>query len=221
MLNYNGETFSDRQFMREVRIRVKQRYRDRRDARPPYRFGDTITFGATQRLPDLTIRSDAFRDFEAKHLHAHAWMRPLDLALRELGRTDPVAFTATDGSRRVLPHALRTADGAKGSDDLAFDVRSRENPKNGGFVESGGINSFSLTGQEPAGILPDTRSSFRIMEMSAMTVTRGASGTCSPPEFASLARLLGRRTCWNAGSGYSLPRNDAAERRVCTEARNG
>ena len=41
--------------------------------------------------------------------HTHAWVHPLDLALRELGLTASTALAATGGHQRALPHTFAVA----------------------------------------------------------------------------------------------------------------
>lgn len=54
--------------------------------------------------------------------HRHAWVHPLDLALREAGLTAPVALAALGAGARALPHTLAQPAGRLGWDDPPLDT---------------------------------------------------------------------------------------------------
>jgi hypothetical protein len=59
--------------------------------------------------------------------HAHVWVHPLDLALRDLALTGSTALAATGGGHRVLPHTFavgRTDWDAQTCDDMAAGDRA-------------------------------------------------------------------------------------------------
>jgi hypothetical protein len=49
--------------------------------------------------------------------HAHAWVHPLDLALRDAGLTAPAALAALGAGARVLPHTIAQPVGRLGWED--------------------------------------------------------------------------------------------------------
>ena len=54
--------------------------------------------------------------------HAHAWVHPLDLALRDAGLTAPVALAALGAGARALPHTIAQPAGRLGWEDPPFDT---------------------------------------------------------------------------------------------------
>jgi len=53
--------------------------------------------------------------------HAHAWVHPLDLALRDLGLAGSTALTATGSGHKALPHTFRDT-GGRDWDDPPFEA---------------------------------------------------------------------------------------------------
>jgi hypothetical protein len=54
--------------------------------------------------------------------HAHAWVHPLDLALRDAGLTAPAALAALGAGVRALPHTLAQPAGRLGWEDPPFET---------------------------------------------------------------------------------------------------
>ena len=54
--------------------------------------------------------------------HAHAWVHPLDLALRDASLTAPAALAALGAGARVLPHTLAQPAGCLGWADLPLET---------------------------------------------------------------------------------------------------
>jgi ribosomal protein S25 len=54
--------------------------------------------------------------------HSHAWVHPLDLALREAGLTAPAALAALGSGSRALPHTMAQPSGRLAWDDPPLDT---------------------------------------------------------------------------------------------------
>jgi hypothetical protein len=75
---------------------------------------------ATEAIREGLIARMAFAEAAGILAHAHAWVHPLDLCLRDLGLTGSVPLTVTGSGRRVLPQTF-SAGGAKDWTDPSFD----------------------------------------------------------------------------------------------------
>jgi hypothetical protein len=82
---------------------------------------DARAAAAGEAIRDGLVTRMAFAEAAGFLAHAHAWVHPLDLCLRDLGLTGSVALTATGSGRRVLPQTFRAAGGAKDWTDPSFD----------------------------------------------------------------------------------------------------
>ena len=54
--------------------------------------------------------------------HAHAWVHPLDLALRDAGLTAPAALAALGAGARALPHTIAEPAGRLGWEEPSFET---------------------------------------------------------------------------------------------------
>jgi hypothetical protein len=75
---------------------------------------------AREEVREGLIARMAFAEAAGWLAHAHAWVHPLDLCLRDIDLTGSVALTATGSGRRVLPHTFG-ATGGRDWDDPTFD----------------------------------------------------------------------------------------------------
>jgi len=83
---------------------------------------DARTAAAAENIREGLIARMAFTEAAGWLAHAHAWVHPLDLCLRDLGLTGSTALTATGSGRKVLPHTFLDAGGGKDWDDPTFDA---------------------------------------------------------------------------------------------------
>src|SRR5271170_4148097 len=54
--------------------------------------------------------------------HSHAWVHPLDLALRDAGLTAPAALAALGAGARALPHTIAQPAGRLGWEEPPLDT---------------------------------------------------------------------------------------------------
>jgi hypothetical protein len=71
---------------------------------------DARAAAAPDAIRDGLIARMAFTEAAGWLAHAHAWVHPLDLALRDLDLTGSTALAATGGGHRVLPHTFATGN---------------------------------------------------------------------------------------------------------------
>jgi len=83
---------------------------------------DARAAAAAENIRAGLVARMAFAEAAGWLAHAHAWVHPLDLCLRDLGLTGSTALTATGSGRKVLPHTFREAGGGKDWDDPTFDA---------------------------------------------------------------------------------------------------
>jgi hypothetical protein len=67
---------------------------------------DACVVAAPDAIRDGLIARMAFTEAAGWLARAHAWVHPLDLALRDLDLTGSTALAATGGGHRVLPHTF-------------------------------------------------------------------------------------------------------------------
>ena len=82
---------------------------------------DARAAAAPDGIREGLIARRAFAEAAGWLAHAHAWVHPLDLALRELSLTGPTALAATGAGPRVLPQTFAVA-GRAAWDDPPFDA---------------------------------------------------------------------------------------------------
>jgi hypothetical protein len=67
---------------------------------------DARTAAASEAIREGLLARMAFAEAAGWLAHAHAWVHPLDLALRDLDLTGTYAVAATGGGPRVMPHTF-------------------------------------------------------------------------------------------------------------------
>ena len=77
---------------------------------------------ATDAVRDGLLARLALTEAAGFLAHAHAWVHPLDLALREAGLTAPAALAALGAGVRALPHTLAQPAGRLGWEDPPFET---------------------------------------------------------------------------------------------------
>ena len=77
---------------------------------------------ATDAVRDGLLARLALTEAAGFLAHAHAWVHPLDLALRDAGLTAPAALAALGAGARALPHTIAEPAGRLGWEDPPLDT---------------------------------------------------------------------------------------------------
>ena len=83
---------------------------------------DTRVATAADAVRDGLLARLALTEAAGFLAHAHVWVHPLDLALREAGLTAPAALAALGAGARALPHTIAQPAGRLGWEDPPFDT---------------------------------------------------------------------------------------------------
>ena len=83
---------------------------------------DTRVAAADDAIRDGLLARLALTEAAGFLAHAHSWVHPLDLALRDAGLTAPAALAALGAGARALPHTIAEPAGRLGWEDPPFET---------------------------------------------------------------------------------------------------